>query len=154
MVKYKIYKNSKIGLISENTVWTAKLVIKHWRLVICILDNFSLWHSNMFKRIVIITVLRLQISLQLKRTNQMLLKPLSQLAPDRFKTPCERKFSKFVRPVASVARCIAFVLCNKMGSHQVASKFWTCSNFRGKTWRFKALYWVSRTVAQRCTTLC
>ncbi len=39
---------------------------------------------------------------------------LSQLVPNRFKTLCDRKFSKFVLPVTSVARYIAFVLCDKM----------------------------------------
>ncbi len=52
--------------------------------------------------------------------------PLSQMTPDPFKKVCDRKFT---------------------------SDFWTCSKFRGNTWRFKLLHLVSRTFAQRCTTL-
>ncbi len=76
---------------------------------------------------------------------------LSQLAPGRFKTFCDRKFSKsdvLALPLHDASHLFDAI----KWSHQVASDFWTCSKFRGNTRRFKLLHWVSRTCAQYCTT--
>ncbi len=81
------------------------------------------------------------------------LKPLSQLAPVRFKTLCDLKFShSYV--LSLLLHDASHLFYATKWSHQVASEYWTCSKFRGSTWRFKSLHWVSRTVTQCCTTLC
>ncbi len=79
--------------------------------------------------------------------------PLSRLAHDLFKTVCDRKFSFSYVPSLPLQDASHLFYARKW-SNQVASEFWTCSKFRGSTWRFKLLHWVSRTFAQRYTTLC
>ena len=86
-------------------------------------------------------------------TTYMYLMPPSQLAPDHFKTLCDRKFSNsyvLSLPLHDASHLFYAI----KWSHKVAFDFWTCSKVRGNTWRSKVLHWVSRTFVQRCTTLC
>ena len=117
-----------------------------------------LYHVNDYAIILCIWTITFRLSLWPRRSCSANSKgasliPLSQLAPDRFKTVCDRKFS--ISYVLSLPlHDASHLFYARKWSHQVASDFWTCLKFRGNTWRFKLLHWVSRTFAQRCTTLC
>ena len=80
------------------------------------------------------------------------LRPFHNWPPTALKHFCGRKFSHsyvLSLPLHDASHLFYAI----KWSHQVASHFWTCSKFRGNTWLFKLLHWVSRTFAQRCTTL-
>ncbi len=131
-LKFQISKSQKI------TLWL--------RTVTGIILKKIVWTS-------MITAAVTPIGSQLLTKMKKVLKPLSQLAPDRFKTLCDRKFSNSYILSLPLHDASHLFYATKW-SHQVASEFWPCSKFRGNNWRFKSLHWVSRTVAKRGTTLC